>query len=100
MTSVEGTFVITGLRCNITDSNVYPNPVSGMLSVEVADEKDRLPGFPIVNEFGEEIGRLVLTGEGGLRKKGNFDFTPYPGGLYFIRIPSSKNSSFIRIIKN
>ncbi len=94
----KGTFVLTGLGRGASGRKIFPNPVSAMLSVELQNEDDQLPDPGVFNAGGEEIGRILMTPQ-GKKKKGQFDFSSFPAGLYFIRVGSGKSSQTMRIIK-
>jgi hypothetical protein len=98
LTFTELQLPVTGLARQVVDGKFYPNPVTGLLSVELEDEGIQRIDLTIFNERGEETGKATLSDAGSL-KEGQIDFGPYPAGLYFIRIPSGEKYSIVKIMK-
>jgi Ig-like domain CHU_C associated/Secretion system C-terminal sorting domain len=86
ITTDEKIVLITELESN-PDFKAYPNPVTTIFFVEIPDEQNQIKDPFIVNAFGEQIGSMKLINE-GTTKKGQFYFTGFPAGIYFIRIIS------------
>ena len=95
-TSVEHYFVITGLEKNPW-FKAYPNPVTDLFLVDIPDEQDQISDPIIVNSVGQQIGvvRLIHL---GATNHGQFDFSSYAAGLYYIKIISD-NIIVVKIVK-
>jgi hypothetical protein len=76
--------------------NVYPNPTTGRVTVELSDKSK--PGIVTVSVFGT-CGNLVLTRS--LRGESKYDFSleGSPDGMYFIRVTGENRGLTKKLIK-
>jgi hypothetical protein len=97
-TSDERSFVVTGLNEAGFGLKAYPNPVSGVYTLDLPAEKSDIDNLPVFNALGGQIGTMKLTQQ-GTGKKGQFDFNSHPAGFYYIRVVSGKTITVIKVIK-
>ncbi len=76
----------------IGDIKVYPNPVSDVLSIEVADNKEDI-NFEIINAMG------TVVYNGSLLHKAIINTSYFASGTYVLKIGNSKTYKFKNIIK-
>ncbi|MFZ4740153.1 MAG: YCF48-related protein [Bacteroidales bacterium] len=84
----------SGLSENTTNNtiNVYPNPVSNELIIEIKGNKDKL-NFEILNA----IGQVVFNGK--LIEKTIIETTNFTPGVYLIKLENRKSYEFKKIVK-
>jgi len=95
----EKSLLVTGLGETGSGVGAYPNPVSGMYSLEIPAERSDMDELPVFNTVGGQIGMMKLTKQ-GIMKKGQFDFSSHSAGFYYIRAVSGANITVIKVIKN
>jgi len=80
----------------IAEFTVYPNPTSGMFTVEqkTGDGYDRIS----VEVYGMR-GERVMTGEMTDTRRTSFDASGLPVGLYFVRITAEGRTSLFKLVK-
>jgi Ig-like domain CHU_C associated/Secretion system C-terminal sorting domain len=100
-TSTDRVAVITGLE----DSNEfsvkgYPNPTSGMFSIEIPDAQNEVANtLPVFNTLGDQIATMPLRQDKN-KKKGQFDFGSYAPGLYYLKIVGGNTVRVVKVLKN
>jgi autotransporter-associated beta strand protein len=98
MTTDEESFVITALPVE-PDYSAYPNPVERIYSIELpADQYGTVFDLAVFDLRGSQIGTMVLKQNGAL-KSGQFDFSSYAPGVYFVRIVSANTVTTLKIVK-
>ncbi len=98
ITSDEKTLVVTGTEENNHRLKGYPNPVTGMFYLETPDDGNPSEDMFIFNSTGRKLGMMKLTSNGKWMK-GQFDFSPYSPGLYFIYVGTTGGGGHYKIIK-
>ena len=74
---------------------VYPNPVSDLLSVMLHDPTDRLIDVKLCNALGQ-----TLIEEGQINSaQTTLDLRPLPVGVYFLRVLSHDKLSTIKVVR-
>jgi hypothetical protein len=69
---------------------VYPNPVSGMLTIETVNGD----GYAhLVNAEGKELSAFVVDGSA------QFDMSAFPAGAYFVRFIQNGSATTIKVMK-
>jgi Ig-like domain CHU_C associated/Secretion system C-terminal sorting domain len=94
--SVERTYDVTGVEEVLAGVKGYPNPVEGLYSLEIPDDRNQIVNLPVFNSVGSQVGSMKLTNEGNW-KKGQFDFSPHASGFYFIKIVSGSNIKVVKV---
>ncbi len=74
---------------------VYPNPVDGLLQVEILDKTPGELGFRLFTADGQ----LVKTGEQFLSQT-SINFSGYKAGLYFLHVIYNDKSRVYKIVKH
>ena len=70
-------------------ANVYPNPTSGILTVEA----ENMEGISIYNMLGEKLFEASASGNNF-----EFDFSPFEVGVYFVRIQTKEGMMTKRVM--
>ncbi|MDD3740406.1 MAG: T9SS type A sorting domain-containing protein [Bacteroidales bacterium] len=81
-----------------TGLNLYPNPVSDILNLELFTETNEIIEISILNISGQIVSKETYEIYGGLN---NFtiDVSDYQGGMYFMHINGSSKFETIRFVK-
>ncbi len=81
----------TGIATNgaLNGLNVYPNPTSGVLTVEL---NSGLVKSVVVTDL---TGRVVLTSEGSV----NLNLNNLSNGVYYVKVSSDKASEVVKVVK-
>ena len=83
---------------NSTSLKVFPNPTSGVVSINAAFSSIQNLKINIVNILGEKIGEWIVNETiGGTY---DFDLSSQPSGVYFINVNSNGETSTGKIIVN
>ena len=72
--------------------NVYPNPVSNELVIEITGNKDK-QAYEIYNSIGQVVYK------GSLVEKTTVQTTDFPSGVYMIKLENGKTFEFKKILK-
>ena len=72
--------------------SVYPNPVSGIMSVEI-NGSAQVFSAQLTTTFGS-----VLQEISGQREKGQMDISLYPAGIYYLVVRDASGNRCIRKI--
>ena len=97
-TADERAIVVDGLLEKMPGLSAYPNPVAGLFSIEIPEEKNQPAEVSILRMDGVWVGTLKLNSDGD-RRKGQFDFGPCSAGLYYLRIVFADRITILKIIK-
>jgi len=73
----------------------YPNPTSGMLTIEVLGYLEESAEIQVYSLIGE----MLVTTRFDTHQSQQIDLTRYPSGIYFIRLVSGNSFAIERIIK-
>ena len=75
---------------------VYPNPTTGLFTVEIFDEKSSQNGqMRILNM----LGKLLYQGTVPASGKTEFSLSGHPKGVYFITVSIDGKSSALKVVK-
>jgi hypothetical protein len=77
--------------------NVYPIPVTGMLTIEA--EGEETASGEVINMVGLNIGTITFSND-GKNQVGKFDFSNENSGMYFIRVKRNDQVSVVRIVRD
>jgi hypothetical protein len=77
--------------------NVYPIPVSGVLTIEAEGEEEA--SGEVLNMIGLSMGRIAFTAD-GTNQIAKYDFSRESSGIYFVRIKRNDHVSVVRIVKD
>lgn len=89
---------ITAVEEEIITIKAYPNPVAGVITIEIPDPKNQIIEAPIFNTLGTQVGTIQL-GPSGKTKRGQFDFTSLPQGFYYILVGTGNDSKVLKVIR-
>ncbi|NSW94617.1 MAG: T9SS type A sorting domain-containing protein, partial [Bacteroidales bacterium] len=81
----------------ISDLIVYPNPTSGLLTVESPDKDEKVYTINLINSSGQVVLNKTYTVIGG---KFEIDLSGVSDGFYLLQIRTNLTIQFIRIVKN
>jgi hypothetical protein len=89
-----------GLRSSVksidSNINVYPNPTTGILNVDLdCNDCDKQVKYSITNTVGET---MIMRKENAF--SGQIDLNGLPIGIYFLNISSASNDYSIKFVKN
>ncbi|NOS55449.1 MAG: T9SS type A sorting domain-containing protein, partial [Cyclobacteriaceae bacterium] len=76
--------------------SIYPNPTNGAVQIEVS--KDFAGSVKVLNNLGQELGKIELVNSGELLK-GSFDLGAQAAGFYFIRVVEGTKFYAKKVIK-
>jgi hypothetical protein len=76
-------------------TNLYPNPTSGMFTLELKGFDDETTTVELFGNLGERLDFLEINGTSSLQ----FDLNDRPAGIYFVRILHGKEFTLKKIIK-
>jgi hypothetical protein len=96
-------FVVTGLRPVPGSSGVkiYPNPTSGLFTLDVPAGMGRLHHIAVFNLIGKKVwdGRVAANAMPVAGASEAVDLSAYPPGTYFIQIRTSRGVAVGRVVK-
>ncbi len=87
--SKNSTATLTNDGFELTKTEVYPNPVHGLLTIDTTNTIDRIL---LVNSVGQSI-------NASLTSLNQLDFSNYPSGVYFLQLQSGQNTKTIKVVK-
>ncbi len=94
--SVEKEFVVVGEGNSEPGVRAYPNPVNGILTIEIdGDEKASGEAFSVT---GVKIASLEFTNQNG-KQVGRYDFSNVSSGVYVIKVEQAGKVKFVRVVK-
>jgi hypothetical protein len=76
----------------INSISIYPNPADKSVNVNGLIQ-DELNSIEVLNTMGVRISLKLIT-----TKSDVIDLTPYPNGIYFIKISNSAHSAIFKLI--
>ena len=79
-----------GENTGLQSVSIYPNPTSGMVSIEGAN----LNQVSVFNLLGEEVRRMAAQGE-----HTTLDLSDLPDGIYVVKASAETGSQSFRIVK-
>ncbi len=75
--------------------NIYPNPASGKITIELSDETTAMMGdVSIIGLTGKELLRQQVTGP-----KTEFNVSALPAGVYFIKLINNDQNAAVKVGK-
>ena len=81
---------------NLSSSSIYPNPTTGIITLEANFENPKTLEYQIYNSLGQPISKKVLGTRTSINE--NIDLTDSPAGIYFIRLKAGDELKFYKII--
>jgi hypothetical protein len=104
MTSKDVTVLVqkssgSGVANISTDEDLiaFPNPVSDVLSVRIADDRDELSRVVLVSALGQTVLEFKVTDES--TNAIQLQTQSLPSGLYFLKVASKKQTHVMKIVK-
>ncbi len=76
-------------------TQVYPNPASGSLTVEITENTEETVQIELINIIGVSVKKQSLSP--GI-KTGEFDVAGLPGGVYFLNVYTAKGSKTHKVV--
>jgi hypothetical protein len=88
-----GTCQLTNLEDDILESTIryYPNPVSGSLTLELPDGKNRVEVYSLSGSLLSQFTASEAVFE--------YDMQAFPAGVYLFKVWNKANVSVFRVIK-
>lgn len=77
----------------LVNISVYPNPTQNIVQIKGLNQVENIEGLTILDVSGKEIAQLDLNAN-------SLDLSPYPQGIYLLKIISEKETKIIRLVKN
>lgn len=81
---------INTTKNNLPNFNLYPNPTSGLITI---DSKENLNSYSVYNMLGEVL-------ENGKIENGKIDISELPSGVYTVKVVGERGESFRKVIRN
>jgi len=97
----KGEMKTTGIRRMESDFdiNIYPNPTTDLISIEIKSEKNELITYTLL----DISGRLIKNGKWNLNSPGSrftLDLSDISKGTYLLKLNTEKGQAVHRILKN
>ncbi|OCA79942.1 hypothetical protein BBH99_17185 [Chryseobacterium contaminans] len=72
---------------------IFPNPTKGMIKIRTTYKIEELYIYDVA-------GKIIMRKENLEEGKNTIDMTPYPQGIYLVRVRNNKNWETFKVIKN
>ena len=83
--------VLQSVENNSIQFDVYPNPASNYISIQLTDQFSREIQLSLINQLGEKILEKDFTTTGGQAQSLQLNIESIPSGIYFIRLNNKED---------
>jgi hypothetical protein len=90
--TLSATIIVGITEAKSSTFNVYPNPTSGELTIEMRDMRYEICDIAIFDVFGKKVSHLTISHP--------ISISSLPAGVYFLRIQTENEVVTKKVIKN